>query len=152
MPPLHPSTPAFTGAGPALNESASCGPCDALMLSDVEARALAPRRSGGGHDVRQGYGVWGQRCVLPSWRHPRREASGDPSLNGMAEASWKDVRMRHLREMAPIWLCHRGDDVMACGKQKPGACAWAAYAEIAVRFLIATPHHDTHTRWRGTIG
>ena len=45
-----------------------------------------------------------------------------------------------------------GDDVMACGKQKPGACAWAAFAEIAVRFLIPTPPHDTHTRSRGTIG
>jgi len=71
------------------------------MLSEVEARALAPRRSGGGSGVRRGYGVWEQKYVLPSWRHPRREASGDPSLNGVAGASWKDVRMRHLQEMGP---------------------------------------------------
>ena len=45
------------------------------MLSEVEARALAPRRSGGGSGVRRGYGVWEQRYV----RH-RREMGPQMAL------------------------------------------------------------------------
>ena len=96
------------------------------MLSEVEARALAPRRSGGGSGVRRGYGVWEQRYVLPSWRHPRREASGDPSLNRAAGGVME--RCAHeapAGDGPPDGVAIGGDEERECGKIQPGACAWA---------------------------
>ena len=126
LPPIHPSTPAFTGAGPVQDESASCGPCDALMLSEVEARARAPRSSGG--SPRRPPGIRGVRkevraSLLAS--SPTRSVWGPISERRGGSVMERCAHEAPAEDGPPDGCAIGDDDVMACGKIQPGACAWA---------------------------